>query len=301
MKKLMFIAFLFAITESYASVGKEMAYHLVQPHENLFRISLIYNSTVEDIVGANPGLTADKVRSGAVIKVPKGTKMRDAAFVAALMHGKKPPVSNPDQATDLAQAQKIQDGLGGNLFIVAKKPIEQMEKEAALENNVAQRSFKATIGETAQAVQIPQQIPRALNNTKQPTAALSVYDQFAALQAEDAAPVASAATAQTAQPVAEMMPECEMHPPMIEASETITTVEENKADINVIDVSDAGISAGDTRNTDLLNQLQQLIAANQVIAINISVVLKDGSVRMLNAPDDQHKALSQLGGETAVR
>ncbi|MCW3125171.1 MAG: hypothetical protein JWO03_829 [Bacteroidetes bacterium] len=89
MKKLILFVALFTSIGLFAAKNVESVNHKVQPKETLFRISLMYNSTVNDILEANPGLTAKTLAAGAVVKVPKDTKMRDPEFVATFL-GEKP-------------------------------------------------------------------------------------------------------------------------------------------------------------------------------------------------------------------
>ena len=88
MKNIPLIAALFISIGLFASSAKETVNHRVEPKETLFKISLMYNSTVNDILEANPGLSPKTVHAGAVIKVPKDTKMRDAAFVETFLSDK---------------------------------------------------------------------------------------------------------------------------------------------------------------------------------------------------------------------
>lgn len=71
---------------AFAAKDAGMVSHKIQPHETLFRISLMYNSTVSDIEKANPGVDARRIHEGAVIKVPRNTKMRDPEFVASFLN-----------------------------------------------------------------------------------------------------------------------------------------------------------------------------------------------------------------------
>ncbi len=71
---------------SFAAKDAGIVNHKIQQHETLFRISLMYNSTVNDIEKANPGVDAKHIRDGSVIRVPKNTKMRDPEFVASFLN-----------------------------------------------------------------------------------------------------------------------------------------------------------------------------------------------------------------------
>lgn len=71
---------------AFAAKDAGVVSHKIQQHETLFRISLMYNSTVGDIQKANPGVDAKHIRYGAVIKVPRDTKMRDPEFVASFLN-----------------------------------------------------------------------------------------------------------------------------------------------------------------------------------------------------------------------
>jgi LysM repeat protein len=88
MKNIALIAALFISVGLFAATAKETVNHRVEPKETLFKISLMYNSTVNDIIQANPGLTPKTMHAGATIKVPKNTKIRDAAFVETFLTDK---------------------------------------------------------------------------------------------------------------------------------------------------------------------------------------------------------------------
>jgi LysM repeat protein len=88
MKKLLLIVTIIASIQLQA---QKMAKHTVQRHDNLFRISLQYNSTADDIIKANPHINPQKLKTGTVLIVPKDTKIRDAAFVASLLDEKPLP------------------------------------------------------------------------------------------------------------------------------------------------------------------------------------------------------------------
>lgn len=63
--KALFFSFLFAVATSFAQT-----YHDVKPGETLYYISKTYGTTVEDIVRANPGLSAQSLRAGSKIVIP---------------------------------------------------------------------------------------------------------------------------------------------------------------------------------------------------------------------------------------
>lgn len=86
MKQVLLFASLLSTMGLFAAKDAGLVSHKVQQHETLFRISLMYNSTVNDIEKANPGVDAKHIRNGAVIKVPKNTKMRDPEFVASFLN-----------------------------------------------------------------------------------------------------------------------------------------------------------------------------------------------------------------------
>jgi len=129
MRKIILIALFFAMTRIYAG-GIEIVNHLVRPHETVFRISLMYNSTVNDIVEANPGLKPNEVRSGMTIKVPKDTKQRDSVFVAAFL--KSPYASKKVETKSQITAQRQADenpfmgasGEGKTIEQIIEKPIQ---------------------------------------------------------------------------------------------------------------------------------------------------------------------------------
>ena len=97
-----------------ASAAKEIIRHRIEPKETLFRIALMYNSTVNDIVKANPGMNPKSISSGTVIKVPKDTKIRDAEFVESFLNGKPefPPISQV--ATLITREKPFENHIANN-------------------------------------------------------------------------------------------------------------------------------------------------------------------------------------------
>jgi hypothetical protein len=289
MRKFVFAAFFFAATGMYASADREIVDHLVQPRENIFRISLIYNSTIEDIVKANPGLIADKVKSGTTIKVPKDTKMRDAAFVAALMHGKKPPIQAEGYAQTMTKSQE-EEVLNENPFMAPKKPqksVEQMERESALENNVPQKAFKpakevkiAKNCETAVSVSGPANPSTTLVRAN--PLPISIFDsQMDQLITEQDPSLSNNITAVAA----------------IGSVDNSKCIEEPvKTNINT---SMDKIGTVDIHYADILRQLNQLIDGDQIASINLQIVMKDGTIKTISSPEEQKKVLSQLVSSTS--
>ena len=98
MKKLLSILLLSAFIKLSAATG-EIVTHKVQEGENLFRISLMYNSTIDDITAANPSTNLKAVKQGMTINVPKDTKVRDAAFVANILNNKSGSTATVPAAT----------------------------------------------------------------------------------------------------------------------------------------------------------------------------------------------------------
>lgn len=86
MKQFLLLASWLVTMGAFATKDAGLVSHKIQQHETLFRISLLYNSTVSDIEKANPGVDARHIRDGAVIKVPRNTKMRDPEFVASFLN-----------------------------------------------------------------------------------------------------------------------------------------------------------------------------------------------------------------------
>ncbi|MFN8277611.1 MAG: LysM peptidoglycan-binding domain-containing protein [Chitinophagales bacterium] len=70
--------------------------HIVKPKENLFRIALTYNTTVQELLAANPAIKEKDLKVGTQLKVPANTKFRDARMVARLL-------SNPPQEQEAPQ------------------------------------------------------------------------------------------------------------------------------------------------------------------------------------------------------
>ncbi len=293
MRKVILVIFLFAITRTHASGGKEIMDHKVQPHENLFRISLMYNSTIPDIVQANPGMEADRIRSGTTIKVPKDTKIRDAAFVDALLHGKKPPVHNiPNSAADVAKAEVPNE----NPFAAPAKPkksIEQLELEAALENNVPKKAFRpgnevkiSKNCETAVAVSGSQ------NKTlvREHPLPVSLFDRQMEqlINGDESLVEAKPSVIKPAKCISAESPDCAQK----------TNPEPAKADIICNDVQAMNasdrIGVVEGRNAEILKQLSTLIDTNQILAINLQIVMKDGTVRTISSHQEQKKILAQL-------
>jgi LysM repeat protein len=105
MKNTILLAVLF-ISFGLFAVKSETVNHRIQPKETLFRISLMYNSTVNDIVKANPGLNPKSISAGTTIKVPKDTKVRDAEFVQSFLSD-KPVIYTPiSQIAKLISTEK---------------------------------------------------------------------------------------------------------------------------------------------------------------------------------------------------
>jgi hypothetical protein len=143
MRKATLIPLLFAL-HIYASFGKDIVSHRVKVHENLFRISLIYNSTVDDIVNINPGIKPDKVRIGMMVKVPIDTKIRDAAFVATFFKSGNAPVlhqASEKKAVPVSPVSPPADNKDEHAAEPqrARKSIEEQELQSTLENNVTIR------------------------------------------------------------------------------------------------------------------------------------------------------------------
>ena len=302
----------FGVLHVYAG-DKEMVRHQIQPKENLFRISLQYNSTVADIVRANPGLKPDKVRSGTTIKVPKDTKIRDVAFVATFFTPKASPAAEskqapPAQATQAANPEDILED--ENPFITPPKKrrsIEQQEKESALENNVSQKAFVSkpdAMAVPANQAGKPDAGADALPNINYSAMTLptpvSIYEQQADLQADrintapraevkpfDDAVRTSPATALSTQYESEELQRRYME---------LMRMAANDKSVRVVDMTHIKIegSNADSHYADLIKQLNLMIDATQVQTINLEIVMKDGTVKIISSPDEQRKVLSQL-------
>lgn len=293
--------------------NKEMVRHRIQPKENLFRISLQYNSTVADIVRANPGLNPDKVRSGTTIKIPKDTKIRDVAFVAAFFKTKTLPSMDAKQATAIPPTQTVnpEDILEDeNPFITPpkkRKTIEQQERESALENNVSQK----TLVPAPDAISVPAgQIAKpaaadAASTINYSAMALptpvSIYEQQADLQADriNTAPRAEVKPfndpAATSSPATARSSQFESEELQRRYAELMRMASQDKS-VRVIDMTHIKVDStgSDSRYADLIKQLNLMIDATQVETINLEIVMKDGSVKIISSPDEQRKVLSQL-------
>jgi len=293
---------------------KEMVRHQIQPKENLFRISLQYNSTVADIVRANPGLKPDKVRSGTTIKVPKDTKIRDVAFVATFFTPKTQPAVESKQAVPVqaTQASKPEDILEDeNPFITPpkkRKSIEQQEKESALENNVSQKSFVQTDIAPAPTSAVEKSNTTATTDASPainysamtlPTP-VSIYEQQADLQADriNTAPRAEVRPFDDVirtSPATALSPQYESEELQRRYMELMRMASQDKS-VRVVDMTHIKIegTTADSHYADLIRQLNLMIDATQVQTINLEIVMKDGTVKIISSPDEQRKVLSQL-------
>ena len=90
MKKFILLSALAATVQLFAASDQEIARYKVIKHDNIFRISLVYNSTIEDIMRANPGIDPQHLRPGSILDVPANTKIRDEAFVLSILNGHMP-------------------------------------------------------------------------------------------------------------------------------------------------------------------------------------------------------------------
>ena len=266
MRKYILIPLLLSVvTCIYASAAGEIVKHVIQPNETVFHLSLVYNSTVADIVHVNPGMVAEKIRSGSTIKIPQNTKIRDAAFVEAIFRKKTIRIYKPQQLPDPTpaqvsqQQQKPKDAAiaqapqdtqeDENPFVAPrkKKSIEEMELESALGNNVPPKAFKPAADTKV--------------NTETPISVSAPTPQPQATQ--------SSAAASQASP---------------------------DKNVQVIDMRNVKTDTTDHHYAEILNQLGTLIDANQVIAINLQIVMKDGTIKNISSPQEQKKILSQLVG-----
>lgn len=110
---------------AFAAKDAGMVSHKIQPHETLFRISLMYNSTVSDIEKANPGVDARRIHEGAVIKVPRNTKMRDPEFVASFLnenHYSEAPVEQVAARITVATAKSAPAERPRQISMPAQQP-----------------------------------------------------------------------------------------------------------------------------------------------------------------------------------
>ena len=74
MKRLFLLAMASGCISLYAASNKKIVEHVVQPVENLYRISLEHNTTVKDILQANPGLDPKRLKVGSCLIVPENTQ-----------------------------------------------------------------------------------------------------------------------------------------------------------------------------------------------------------------------------------
>ena len=314
MKKLILTAVVLSALHAYASGGRQMVSHQIQPRENLFRISLQYNSTVADIVLANPGLNPDHVRSGTTIKVPKDTKIRDVAFVATFYKGKTPPVLQskdaplPQASQASNQEQILEDE---NPFITPKKrkSVEQQEREGAMENNVSQKVFNQTSAvptASAQAV-ITSDIAVAqkpiLTAMAMPTP-LSIYDLQADLEGNMANPtpiavVKSIDESQKMTPATALSAQYESEELQRRYLELMSMATSDK-NVKVVDMTHIKAGATDNHYAELIKQLNLMIDATQVETINLEIVMKDGSIKIISSPEEQRKVLTMLVAGEAI-
>lgn len=65
-----FIVTVFAAFVAVSSAFGQANVHVVKQGETLYRLSVIYGVTVEQILNANPGLTAQSLQAGSSVKIP---------------------------------------------------------------------------------------------------------------------------------------------------------------------------------------------------------------------------------------
>lgn len=301
MRKVLFLAFILATLHMSASGRIEIIHHLVKPHENLFRISLVYNSTVYDIVKANPGLKPDFVRSGATIKVPAGTKVRDAAFVEALLSGKVKPEYKPEDMQVTTQAAAAIEQEDENPFMsppVKRKSIEQMERESALENNVARKAFMPEVAAAPVAAK-----PAAVQPAAEPVATTAssampmpkvnaIYDprQQAMLNAAEPSPAAIGVAANT-NPIGAQGYQSEA----LQKWSKLTPFTTGTGPVNkgVISSEMAALTPN-SYFAEVVRQMDLLVDPMDIKTINVQILMNDGSVQIINTPEEQKKVLAQL-------
>ncbi|MFN8310749.1 MAG: LysM domain-containing protein [Chitinophagales bacterium] len=124
MKKLFTVILAWAAMSSITA--SPIAEHRVKRHENLFRISLIYNTTVADLLAANPGVDQADLKVGTRLVVPVNTKVRDAAFVNKLL-------ANPVNAAPIAETDPFNNSQDHRKVKAAKFVHDETEAtEAAM-------------------------------------------------------------------------------------------------------------------------------------------------------------------------
>jgi LysM repeat protein len=280
MKNLILGAVLFFGIHTYAAQAKETVSHKVQSSETLFRISLLYNSTVSDITSANPDIDLKKLKAGTIIKVPKDTKVRDAAFVESLLKG----------------------GVNQNITVGTAKTDPQPPKKDK------PKSTEASTPATADAnVDIADENPfmATVKKTKTETVASSFDNMPTDNKTEaNAAPIEKTTTPKKEINKASEVQEMNLNPAQYESDELQSRYMELKRlssddpSIKVIDLSKLKLDA--KMYQEKIKEINDDINLSQVMVINLQIVMKDGSVKTIKSPDEQKKILAQLvSGEMA--
>ena len=96
MKKLILLTIAAGCISFYAAANKKTVEHVVKPVENLYRIAQVHNTTVEDILKANPGLDPLKLKVGTCLNVPDNTE------ASAGIVSQKPIEKNTAESADLS-------------------------------------------------------------------------------------------------------------------------------------------------------------------------------------------------------
>jgi hypothetical protein len=304
MKKFLLLLTLSASIQIFAAGDKDIVHYKVIKHDNIFRISLVYNSTQEDIMAANPGVDPHRLIPGSILEVPQNTKIRDAAFVMAMLNGHMPVATEAPVA-------------------VAKEAVKEPVKEAVKEVTKPQPA----------AVQTPKM--------EQPSPKMEEEKPFAVPMTEDENPFVAPATKKAEAPA--IAPETEDENPFSTAvtkkvqvstpAEAPATGDENPfvvpakkeapadtkteaspaskvtnttssiqapADVNTTVVEKVKVDPTANTYKDSAKELNTAINTKMVTVLNLQVVLKDGSVRTYTNPDDQKRVLTQLASGTPL-
>ena len=96
MKKLILLTIAAGCISFYAAANKKTVEHVVKPVENLYRIAQVHNTTVEDILKANPGLDPLKLKVGSCLKVPDNTQVSEGTV------SQRPAEKNIAESADLS-------------------------------------------------------------------------------------------------------------------------------------------------------------------------------------------------------
>ena len=280
MKNLILGAGLFLGIHTYAAQAKDTVSHKVQSSETLFRISLLYNSTVSDITSANPNIDLKKLKAGTILKVPKDTKVRDAALVESLLKG------GINQTTTTGTAK------------TEPQPVKKDKPKSTETSSPATADANTDIAD-----ENPFITPVKKRTTE------TAPSNFDNLPTDNKTEVNAASIEKTTTPKKEIskaseVQEMNLNPAQYESDELQSRYMELKRlssddpSIKVIDLSKLKLDA--KMYQEKIKEITDDVNLSQVMVINLQIIMKDGSVKTIKSPDEQKKILAQLvSGEMA--